>query len=60
MRLVALGSRLEAAGHKPPTLNLTAHSLQPMAAASRFGRYGPMGRQEVDKQTLQANLMQNK
>ena len=41
------GRRVEAVRPKPSTLNFTAHSLQPMAAASRFGRYGPMEKHDV-------------
>ena len=55
LAVTALGSRLEAVRHKPyglqpfsaSALNLTAYGLPPMAAASRFRRYGPTDSHEV-------------
>ncbi len=46
-RQEAGGNRLEAVSPKPSTLNPKPYSLPPMAAASRFGRYGPMQPQAV-------------
>ncbi len=54
MRLIARSSRLDAGGRrveavspKPYGLNPKPYSLQSLAAASRFGRYGPMDKHKV-------------
>ncbi len=47
MKTLAINSRVELVGPKPSALNLKAYSLQPMAAASRFGRYKPESSHEV-------------
>ena len=46
-RLEAGGWRVEAVSPKPYGLKPTYYSLQPIAAASRFGRYGPLVSREV-------------